>query len=260
MKTLIIIAALSAVCIAWGQQSDAPEFRVWKDSAGKTIEAVHVRTLSDKVILRQQDGEELTVSLDTLSEKDRRYAILLAPPRIEIDVAIDVDRENKAIGRNYGPGVQIQKENISAKVSLKKSSSPAYEAPLLSEIWLIGRPEQNEAYVILGQKTSKFRFTTENSNEHVYESGQISLKQIEMGKETGVEYGGYLAIVKDRNGDVLSTKSNKQEFERNAEAIIGSSKGDVFDEDFQLVDRKEVNKVVEKRTKQVKRRMPGRRF
>jgi hypothetical protein len=233
------------------------ELRVWTDSKGKSIEAEHVRTTTDKVVLRQSDGTELSVSLDTLSEKDRRYAILLAPPRIDISVSTDVDRSNKGYSRNVGPGMQVQQETIVAEVNIRKSSSAPYEAPLVSEVYLIGRPEQTDHYVILERADSRFRFTTENKNEHTYSSSDVSLKQVESGRSTGLEFEGYLAVVRDKTGTILEMKCNKLDFQKNAEAILGSRRGTVFDEDFNPVDRKEAKREANKDRKY---RVPGRRF
>jgi len=164
IKSFLAAAILAAIC---GQAR--AELRVWKDSSGKTIEAEHVRTLDDKVILKLEDGSEIRVSLDTLSERDRRYAILQKPPRIEITVSAKVDRENKGYSRNIGGGFQVQSETVQATVNIRKSSPSPYEAPLKSELYLIGKTERDDQYRILEKSSSKFRFTTENDNEHSYE-------------------------------------------------------------------------------------------
>jgi len=257
--TIALLATLFVVSL---NLSAAGEMRIWTDENGKTIEAEHVRTLNDKVILKLADGSEIKVSLNTLKEKDRRYAILLAPPRVEIKVSIKNERDNKAVGpSNYGPGVQIQKESVQASVNIKKTSSAPYEAPMMSAVYLIGTPENSEAYVILDQTKSRFTFSTENKNEHSYKSGVINLKQIEAGRQAGLEYEGYIAVVRDRTGEIISMKCSKLAFEKHADAIIGSDKGTVFDNEFNKMDKEEVKRAVEeKRGKIHKKRFPGRRF
>ncbi len=260
-STVVLLSGIVAINFSL---SALAEMRIWTDETGKTIEAEHVRTLDDKVVLKLVDGSEIKVSLDTLTEKDRKYAILLAPPRVEIKVSVKNERDNKAVGRsNRGPGMQVQQESVQATVDIRKSSSAPYEAPLQSEVYLIGRPEQADYYMILNTSKSKFQFTTENKNEHSYESGMVNLKQLEAGKQAGVEYEGYLAIVRDRNNEIIGMKCSKLVFEKNAEAIVGSKKGEVFDENFESVERKEAKEEARQeagKENQKKRGFPGRRF
>lgn len=251
---------LATVLVASMAQAGFSEYRIWTDQGGKQIEAELVRVVDDKVVLRKQDGAELKVSLDTLSKKDQKYAVLQAPPRIEIKVSTDMDRENKGYGGGRGSGFQIQKESVQLEVSLKKTSPAPYEAPLVSEVYLIGQSEQHDGYGILDRTVSKFKFTEENKNLHSYSSKTVELEQLEAGKQVGIEYEGYLAIVKDRTGAVLSMKCSKLIFEKNAEAIIDSQKGAVFDGEFNPVDPSKAKRGGDQKGRKPKRRLPGRRF
>lgn len=246
---LIILSMLFAL------ESAVAEMRIWTDEKGKTIEAEFVRTTGDKVVLKQQDGKEIQVSLDTLSEKDRRFAILQAPPRIDISVSTDVDRSNKSGPSNYGPGLQMQKETIDVEVKISKSSSNPYEAPLMAELYLIGQFEKTDYYIVLERSKSRFSFAEEN--EHMFDSRDVSLKQLEAGEQLGIEYRGYLTIVRDKTGNILEIKTNKLDFQKNADAILGSERGSVFDENFNPADRKETMK---EEAPARRRRIPGRNF
>ncbi len=256
MKTNATLPALIAVLVLSVTQVRA-ESRVWTDNKGTTIEAEHVRTLSDKVVLKKGDGSEMQVSLDTLSERDRRYAILQTPPRIDISVAAKTDRDNKGYSRGYGGGLQVQTETVDVEVTLKKSSSQPYEAPLRAEVYVIGSPEQKDGYAILDKKTTRFNFLAEKDYEHDFSSGTITLKQVESGKQSGVEYKGYLVVVRDKTGDVIAMKCSKLEFEKNAEALLAGEKGTLFDGDFNQLDKSAKTAKPETRRK---RPFPGRAF
>lgn len=216
----------------------ASDLRVWTDTTGKKIEAEHVRTLDDKVILEKSDGTEVRVSLDTLSERDRRYAILQRPPRLDISVSPKIDRSNKGSSADRGPGAQVQKELVVVDVKIKKSSSAPYEAPLRAELYVLGQQEQKEGYVVLSQKASRFLFKPDTGYTHEFSSADIKLKQLERGKQIGIEYAGYLVAVRDKIGDIVELKCSKLDFEKNAEAILGSKKGTQFDRDFNDVELK----------------------
>jgi hypothetical protein len=253
--SLIFAVLITSLC-----GSVLAEMRVWTDADGKTIEAEHVRTLSDKVVLKLEDGSEIRVSLDKLDKQDRRYAILQTPPRIDITVSPKIDRENIGYSRDFGGGVQAQSETVQATVNVRKSSPAPYEAPLKSELYLIGQPERADGYVILGRTSSKFKFTAENENKHSYSSDAISLTQVEAGRQAGIEYEGYIAVVKDRTGSILSMKCSKLDFEKNAEAIMGTERGTLLDNDFNAVDRSEVRRDRDEKKEKIRKKFPGRRF
>ncbi|MDF7801858.1 SHD1 domain-containing protein [Pontiellaceae bacterium B1224] len=209
------------------------ELRIWTDVNDKSIEAEHVRTLSDKVVLRQADGTEIKVSLDTLCERDRQYAILKTPPRIDISVSADADRSNAG----YGNRRNVQEETVSVEVKIRKSSPSPYDAPLSAELYLIGMPENGAGYIILDKLRQTFSFTAENKNSHTFESQAVSLKKLEGGRQMGIEYKGYLIAVKDKTGEIISIKCSKLDFEKNAEAILAGQKGTMFDTDFKVIER-----------------------
>ncbi|MBT8042084.1 MAG: hypothetical protein KJN98_02860 [Pontiella sp.] len=248
-----------ALLVFGGTVSAMAELREWKDQSGKVILAEHVATTGDRVVLRLEDGSEIKVSLDTLSEKDRRHAVLLTPPRIDISVSAKVDRTNTDMdkGMRRRGGVQIQEESIVATVTLKKSSPAPYEAPLQAIVYLMGQPEQHDGYVVIDRATSRFTFTTENKNQHTFTGNEVNLTSAQAGMERGIEYKGYIAVVRDKQGNRIAMKCSKLDFEKNADAIIGSKKGAIFDEDFNPVDLEKA-----KREKQQEKRFqtPGRRF
>ncbi len=228
VKRSLLCLALTAMFVG----SVRAELRVWTDKGGKTIEAEHVRTLTNEVVLRRADGTEIRVSLDTLSERDRKYAILLTPPRISINVSTDTDRSNTGINRR----TQIQEEEIQAEVTIEKTSSSPYEEPLRATLVLIGETEQSGHSLILEKRNEKFSFS--EGSEVRFESGKISLRQVESGKERGVEYKGYIVAVMDKIGERLELKCSKLEYEKNAEVLLSGSRGTVYDEDYKVVGPK----------------------
>jgi hypothetical protein len=231
------------------------ELRVWTDVNGKIIEAEHVRTLTNTVILRQVNGSEIRISLDSLSERDRRYAILQTPPRIEISVASNTDRSNTGFGGRKS--AQVQEESVSIEVKIRKSSSAPYEAPLRAEIYLIGSPENKEGFVILDKRIERFTFSTDNGNQHVIQSRDIKLRQMETRQQLGIEYKGYLVAVIDKSNEILQLKCSKLDYEKNVSTIMAGETGTMFDGQF-----KEINQKEDARTssKPVKKPVAGRRF
>ena len=133
MKTKLSIIVTATLLTAL---STFAESRIWTDAKGNTIEAEFVLLTGDKALLKQVDGNELKVSLHTLSEDDRIFILKKSPPRLELDVNLDIKRSNDT--HNFRPGFQIQTESMTAKVVVRKTGTTPYDAPLFSEIFLIG--------------------------------------------------------------------------------------------------------------------------
>jgi hypothetical protein len=127
------------------------------------------------------------------------------------------------------------------------------------DVVLLGKHEQSGGYIVLENDSTDFSFMAANKNEYVFETGEVSLKQLEAGREMGVEYEGYLAVVSDKAGNVLQIKCNKLDFQKNAEAILAAKRGRLFDAEFNPVEREPMQKKDESE-KRRKFNFPGRRF
>lgn len=233
MKILMLTLILAACAL-----QAKSELRIWTDENGKTIEAEHVRTLTDQVVLRQSDGTELRVSLGTLSERDRRYAIVLTPPRLDINVSRKKSSTNTSGPNNYGPGTQKTDEVLTVTATLRKTSSAPYEAPLRAELYLLGAGSQSEGYVVLDKTIERISYTAESGTTQSFSSNDVNLQQVEHREKRGVQYEGYLLAVYDKAGDVISMKCSKLAFEKNADAVLDSGRGTVFDKSFKVMGKK----------------------
>lgn len=251
-STLFILFAMIAF-----MGSTYAELRIWTDVNGESIEAEHVRTLADKVVLRQADGREIRVSLDTLSERDRRYAVLQTPPRIDISVSSDTDRSNTTYGNRRS--AQVQEETVSVEVKFRKSSPSPYEEPLTAELFLIGTPAKTGGYMILEKSKQNFSFTAEKKNEYIFASKEVNLQQLDGGRSLGVEFNGYLIAVRDKTESIIALKCSKLDFEKNAEQILAGERGDAFDDEFEPIERKQ-KKEARKSEKASRNPFSGRRF
>ncbi len=66
-------AAVVAAILGFSAAFAMADLREWTSSAGSTLKAEFVRTISDKVILKKEDGKEMTVKLSQLSKEDQEY-------------------------------------------------------------------------------------------------------------------------------------------------------------------------------------------
>lgn len=222
----------TALSIALAVSVAQAEYTIWTDANGRSIEAEHVKTINDKVLLRMSDGRELTVSLNSLSESDVQRAMVLQPPKLDIKVSAKNSRSNQSL-REYGWASrhQIQEESICVNVELAKSGSTPYTALLKAELYVIG--ERDSGFIILDRTLSDFTYQGNDSKTHSFSSSKVELVKMEGGKH-GAEYDGYLLVVKDISGNVIATKASKREYESRADAILLLDRGAKVDENYSV--------------------------
>lgn len=233
MRAFGTVIALAA-CIGFQPVVQA-EFRPWSDTKGNAIEAEYIRLAGDTVLLSKRDGSEIKVSLSSLSDEDRIYVMRLNPPRIDVAVDDQVDRETLRYTGGRSNSGRIQMESIVTEVTLRKITPEAYEPELSMEILLIGRMEQLDRYVIVEKAASTFRFTDENRGIHTYTCGPLDLRNASGNIRGGTEYEGWLMVVRDSRDEIIVLKSSRLEYEKNAEILLKAQKGGVFDDDFNFI-------------------------
>ena len=226
---------IMTVCTVFLGISARAGYRAWSDVNGQAVEAEYVRLAADLVVLRKRDGNEVKVPLKNLCDEDRRYVLLLNPPALDIRVNDAID--GNTIRSREGSDARV--ESVSIDVVLRKTSAEPYEAELSLDVIMLGRTLQLDRYVIIEHSKSTFGLTDVNKNLYEYKCGPADIRNMKGGRNQGVEYEGFVVIVRDSRGEVVSVKANRLEFEKNAGALLHANKGDAFDEDFHAVKSNE---------------------
>jgi hypothetical protein len=218
MKATMKISIRLALTAALLSTSAIAEPRVWTDAKGKTIKAELVRVLNSQAELRLASGREISVSLNTLSEDDRRFAMLSQMPTLELNVAAKTDRTSASlfqIGR--ASPAQIKKESTVVTVDVLKLSFAAYEEPLKAVLYVMGA-DDDENVVVLDKATKTFTYLGQNKEfEFVSAAYETETRGDVI---NGEAYEGWLVAVFDSRGTVVAMKSSAPEFERNADALL----------------------------------------
>lgn len=224
MKTIVKTMLLAgwSVLFAWPVQA---EFRQWTDTKGKTIQAEFVSLDLDTVVLRRKDGSTFKIPLDALSGKDRKYVQLKVPPNVNIRVAANVERKIAGYTGNYENSYRIQYQVINPEVTVRKTSATPYEAPLFLSLVIIGRVQETGRYVVLDNESSSFTFTPENRNKYTFQGVSMDLQQIKGSLRMGVEYNGYVAVVRDSKGEILQTKASRSLLAEHAGTLMKARSG-----------------------------------
>lgn len=237
MKTSRKLAVV-LICVGFFPMMVPAEFRLWTDTKNKVIEAEFVRMSFDAVVLRTANGKELKVSLDSLSEKDREYAMLQCPPKIKITVK---DHEDSEIvgggggGRRGGGGVVSRISAITADVELIKANKERYGLELKMDLVFIGKTGALDRYTIVGRFSSAFSFTDENKGQYFKSFGPVDIESSSGPSGSRTEYENYLLVVRDRTDQIIAVKAGRAEFEKNAAVLADAESGATYDREFRLI-------------------------
>lgn len=234
MKKTIIMLLFMASCVAFGE-SDSGTFRVWTDRDGSTVKAAYVRTEVESVILRREDGSEFKVSMKSLSQPDVDFVRLQTPPRIEINMEPSVDSYTVGYLGNAGYDYTVKYQVVEPSVLLRKTSTEPYEAPLEMEVILLGRIREVDRYIIIDNSVVSFAFKGKQSYEVSYVGYPVDLRQISGSWKSGVEYEGYLVIIRDSRGKLVAVKGSKNALEQNAAELSGAQTGSMLTDQLKVI-------------------------
>lgn len=227
MKTTIILLLCLVSVIAIGET--APDaFRVWTDQSGTTLKAEYVRTEVESVILRREDGSELKIPIQSLSENDKNFVRLKTPPRIEINMEPSVDSYTVGYLGNGGYDYTVRYQVVEPSVVLRKVSVEPYEGPLTMQVIILGRIREVNRYLIIDNNVVPFSFTGKQSYEFKYVGYPVDLRQIKGSWKSGIEYEGYLVAIRDSQGQLVAAKASKLAMEENADALTKAAVGSML--------------------------------
>lgn len=202
--------------------------RIWTDQAGKTVKAEYVRTEVESVILRLEDGSDLKVSILSLSKADRDYVRLQTPPRIAINMEPSVDSYTVGYLGNGGYDYTVRYQVVEPSVVLRKVSVEPYEGPLTMHVIIFGRIREVNRYVIIDNSVVPFSFTGKQTYEVKYAGYPLDLRQIKGSWKSGIEYEGYLVVIRDGQNKLVAAKASKLALEENADALTQAQTGSML--------------------------------
>lgn len=201
MNKTVVFLLVTAIMSA----SYAAEVRVWQDAKGREYEAEFVRELFDKVTLRLQNGKEVRLAVEELSEHDQKYLRVMVPPEMTVEISTSSEPRSKQYDDQYDMDNDIT-SYLTVTADISKQSKRPFTSRLTAELFLIGREVQDRNYYILLSKTdSSFLLGDHNGNHHVFKTDPVTLQvYTEYDRQRrGPEYAGYVLAISDVNGDTV---------------------------------------------------------
>lgn len=212
------------------------EMRTWTDQNGNQLEAEFVDSAGTDIVLKKEDGTQITISPLLLSEQDKEYlkdkvptdlldpnkSALDRPKPLRIDVKIskntDTVKDSDLVNRK-----------ITLIAKIRKRSLEPYDRKLTAEMFLVGIHKEDEYLVLLDRTTVEFDLA--DSNKAAVEGNTASIRYYE-NRKAGVEYEGNVVVVRDDEGTILDVSGSNRTFERSYKQLSKFKRDDVFTEHF----------------------------
>lgn len=198
------------------------EMRIWEDKKGNTLEAEFQAIVSGKVALKDRNGKVYRLSMDSLSEKDRKYLQTKIPPKVEIEFKKISDTKNTD---HYEHMVTMH-----GKVMITKKSRMPYERTMKATMFIIGEDAYEEEYILMDK--TEVRFDFKKAQSYSFEGQKFKMRQLSGYSKYGIEYKGYLVVVFDGDDNILEIKTSRKEFEENYDYLSKLKSGARFPDDM----------------------------
>lgn len=222
MKKLLLTLTGIMLCV-----SALAEMHVWNLNTGKTIEAEFIAVTGGQVSLKTIKGKTRKVPLEAFGEEDRVYIELINPPRLDVSFA-KTSRQ-----RSYPPTYnnnELPRQTIFTFIArIKQQSNQIYQHELTAEFFIIGDENAGDKNLLFHYQKEVF---TLNKSGSLFElkSNEVTVTEyVSNGKLQGATFKGYMIIVTDSRGEVIATKTTKDDWLALADNLRKLPIGKTFD-------------------------------
>lgn len=215
------------------------EIRPFTSSNGMTIEAELVDASDDKVTIRRKDGMLFKdVPLSRFSDADRQYAAEWLEKQKELEAMPDLRTDSRVRlyvlrGRDndkndyddiddrvitFEPGVAIQSEEKDISyIGVRGSLVIVGKGVINDDVYTILDAQDFQINILSRQKSTWKGSGFECRYDPDY---------------GGFEYGGYLLVLRNREGEIVQTKASKSSWSDHPERILNAKKFVGFNSHF----------------------------
>ncbi len=216
-------------CMALCHGVLAVEYRMWTDKKGNSIEAELVCESGGKVVIRDRQGKLRKLAPEKLSAADQKYLRTAFPPKTEIVFSKKQDRTKDKDGSEWAW------VDMECEITIKKKNRMPYDGTLTAILLVVGRDDRQSDYILLDRQEATFDFIKAKS--FLLKGNHFRMREYgNYYHDRGTEYVGYLAVVLDKDGNVIDVKSSRKEFAEKCKMMLEIKKGTHFNKDMRIKD------------------------
>ena len=220
--------------------SVSAQYRIWTDQKGHAIEAEFKGVDGVNVILCTREGKTFKLSPLKLSTDDQSYLKGKIP-----DDLFDPSKAGSVLDIEKPPRMNIKvtkstntirtewdwaEKDVTCRVMIIKESSQPYSRTMTASLYTIGRAKYDDYYVMLDVNEYKFDF---NDSKEVEFSGEVSRVRYYKSYNYGIEYEGYVVVIKDEEGNEMAYDASGNDLGNSRGKLAQYKRDDVFDKHFE---------------------------
>ena len=192
--------------------------REWTTVSGQVFNAHLTSNMGRYVILENAAKKREKLPIEKLSDDDRRFVELGSPPEFKINFSHVSDQFPLKLAPDDDGTRPLAIFDYTFGVKMSKYSTGEYNHKLTVEYFAIGGEVNGDNYVLLERKKDSFIPSKENQYAHEFHGNPIRL--MEYGNREGcpirgMDYNGYLIIVRDENGNLVQYETSNEFLFRN---------------------------------------------
>ena len=205
MKKHLYQISVLLVLLAFTGLNVRAEKRIWTLADGTTFEAELVVTFPTEAVFKNAKGKDLKIPLERLSPESRTQIELENPPTLSLGLIKDRD------ATVFPAGITLKMQRppevrCHYGIRIKQTSRGDYNRELRVELFVIGLERYGDKYILLDRQDASFFLTEGNKKEFEFRSErEVTLRNFYVDEVVrGEKYHGYLAIVRDVRGEIIS--------------------------------------------------------
>ena len=219
MKRVTYLLCIMLYILGSTSSADA-NFRIWTDKHGRKLEAKLIEISGDQVRLERNNGQVITLSINSLSHKDQTR---LKIKRDKKGFSITYTELDSEIGRG-------NREICRAKVEVAYDGAKPYEGGLRLCAIVLGQEQGQSFYDVIAAKNFSSSLNKKRQkfslDEVRYEVDRDQLKG------SMHKYGYCILLVESKSGKILKILSEPLRLRTQAEQLLKCRAGDQLDENY----------------------------
>jgi len=200
--------------------------RIWNIKNSDPVQADFISEQSGIITLKTTSKKTLRISLSSLSDSDITYLRKTFPLKMQVTFS------KTKIRQNNGQFFSQNNLNIYNKAIITQTSKVSFNDDFYISYFIIGKYARKNQFLVMDHlskktKISQTRPVTLISSYHTSPDDALLSE---------VKQFGYLLLITNKNGDIISIQSDRKHFIEQYKKIIKTNKGNRLDQKFTVLN------------------------
>ena len=212
------------------------EKRVWTSITGETLEATFRTMMGETAVLEADHGRQIKFPFDQLIPEDQELIQLINPPEFRLNLRKSRKKLPYPEISPYSGGRPLKFYDFTFGVGATQTSADrGYDFEIKVEYFVVGHELVGDQYQLLDHRTASFNPADYKGETFEFRGDSVRVRQIayrDTNHMRGTEYFGYLIVLTDKAGDIISYEASHDFLFRNLFKLRELKPGNFFNDRF----------------------------